>query len=186
MRAYVLKSNTACLDNVNPRSPASSGRFDVVLDFVLECLFLRKSPRTDTVIYAVLDGCSPCRILKFTAADFSYKRVESENDVLRLVLERKIEVLEMGFRDFLRMLKSQGFELVCLIEDGDPIEKHIDKLCRENVAFIVGDQDGFTHEDLEVLRQEVSTFVSIGPIPYLSWFCCVYVNYLADTYCSST
>ncbi len=186
VRIFVLKSNTACLDNINPKSPASSGRFDVVLDFVLECLFDRYGPRHDVVVYTVLDGCSPCRILKFDISNVPRRRIDSESEVLKLIFEKSVQVLDMNFRQFLEMLKRDGVKLVCLFEEGDPVDKHLRDICSGDVAFIIGDQDGFTQSDLSVMREVGCRFVSIGPIPYLSWFCCVYVNYLLDTYCAST
>ncbi len=185
-RIFVLKSNTACLDNINPRSPASSGRFDVVLDFVLECLFDRRGPRQDVVVYTVLDGCSPCRILRFDASSVPARKVDSEGEILKLVLERSVEVLELSFRQLLEKLRKDGVRLVCLFEEGEPVERYLQDLCSGDVAFIIGDQDGFTQSDLAVMREQGCRFVSIGPIPYLSWFCCVFVNYLLDTYCAST
>ncbi len=179
MRILILKSNTACLENINPRSPASSGRFDVVLDFVLECLYNDKTVRDDTLIYVVLSGCSRERTLLFRGSSLPY--IESEDDLLKLILKNYIEILDEGFEELLNKLAKDNIKLICLYEEGIDIEK-INVPCN-NVAFIIGDQDGFKPEDLNIMRRLGVEFVSIGPIPYLSWFCCVFVNYFLDSKC---
>jgi len=179
LRILILKSNTACLENINPKSPASSGRFDVVLDFVLECLYDNRKVRSDTIIYVVLSGCSKERILMFRGDAIPY--LESEDDLLRLILRGDVEVLDEGFEDLLNNLVRKGIKLFCLYEEGVDIEK-IDVPCN-NVGFIIGDQDGFKIEDLNIMRRVGVEFISIGPLPYLSWFCCVFVNYFLDSKC---
>ena len=180
MRIFILKSNSACLDNINVRSPASSGRFDVVLDFVLECLFDRDGPRQDVKIVVVLDGCSPCRVLEFSS-NIVKSKLENERALLDLILQSKVPVRQETFEDLLRRLRSEGFHLVCLYEEGEPLR--LEEVSCRNTAFIIGDQDGFTSRDIETMRKLGVKFVSIGPISYLSWFCCVYINYLLDVHC---
>lgn len=41
---------------------------------------------------------------------------------------------------------------------------------------VVGDQDGLSRDDEEYLRTK-ATWVSLGPAPYLSWFCAPYVMF---------
>ncbi len=179
-RIFILKSNTACLDSINVRSPASSGRFDVVLDFVLECLFDRDHPRDDIKILTVLEGCSSCKVLEFSSSIIKVK-VESEKELINLIVRSLIPVREESFESLLSELKREGYKLICLHESGRPVSPE-DLPCSK-VVFIIGDQDGFTSKDEDVMRKLGVDFISIGPISYLSWFCCVYVNYLLDIYC---
>jgi len=179
VRALILKSNTACIENINPRSPASSGRFDVILDFVLECLYGDKSVRKDVTIYAVLSGCGRTRTIVFRGEELPY--IETEDDLLRLVLSGDVQILDMGFEELLEDLSRRGFRLFCLIEDGKDVDK-VELPC-SNVGFIIGDQDGFTPDDVIIMRRRNIEFISIGPLPYLSWFCCVFINYVLDRRC---
>ncbi|NPB00214.1 MAG: hypothetical protein GXO10_02470 [Crenarchaeota archaeon] len=179
MRILILKSNTACLENINPKSPASSGRFDVVLDFVLECLYNDREVRKDTIIYIVLSGCSRERILVFKGEYMPY--LESEDELLKMILRKEVEIIEDNFEGLLSMLMKKNVRLFCLFEEGADIEK-VKPPC-DNVGFIIGDQDGFKREDLLIMKRLGVEFVSIGPLPYLSWFCCVLVNYYLDSKC---
>ncbi len=178
MRVLILKSNTACIENINPRSPASSGRFDVVLDFVLECLYEDGRVRDDVRIYVVLSGCSRSKVLLF---DNYLPYIESEEELLRLILDGKVKIIDKKFEEILDELIDNGIRLFCLFESGKDIE-NIDLPC-SNIGFIIGDQDGFTLTDLDAIRRRNIEFVSIGPIPYLSWFCCVFINYFLDSKC---
>ena len=178
-----MKSNSACLDNINVRSPASSGRFDVVLDFVLECLFDRYGPRDDVTVMAVLDGCSPTKIIEVSSSTVKYK-IESESEILDLILKSQVVVKEESFEKLLCRLRREGYVIMCLHEQGTPLRSlNPRELLHEKIAFVIGDQDGFTSRDEQILHKTNVKFISIGPVSYLSWFCCVYMNYVLDMYC---
>ncbi len=184
MRIFILKSNTACLENVNIKSPASSGRFDVVLDFILECLYTSSEARRDTKIYIVLAGCRPVKTILVDGVEIPY--FENERELLEYMLKNSksgIHVLDIDFEKLLDMLISEGYRLYCLYEYGVDIDS-VDIECRD-IAFIIGDQDGFTQEDLQVMKSRNIEFISIGPIPYLSWFCCTFIQYYLDSICRS-
>ncbi len=180
-RVLILKSNSACIENINVRSPASSGRFDVVLDFILECLFIDRRSRDDVKVMIVLSGCAKSRVLMVDGRSIPY--FENEDDLLKYIIGGGVTVLDTDFEELIDSLIREGYKLYCLYEEGTDIE-NIYIRCSK-VGFIIGDQDGFLQEDLRVMKSRNIEFVSIGPIPYLSWYCCVFINYYLDSRCRS-
>ena len=85
------------------------------------------------------------------------------------------------FKDTILELLSNGVKLYYLHEDGVPIKEVLPEMTKlKNVGFIVGDQDGLKIQDEKLLDELNIKRVSLGSIPYLSWYCVVLINYYLD------
>lgn len=179
MRYFILKSNTSCLENINPKAPASSGRFDVVLDFIIEAFITREGIRKDIIVYVILDGCKPCKVIEVRPDYLSNIKISTENSLVKLFLEKKLPVYEMCLRELIEYLKSQGIRIYYLHEEGRFIKDA--EIENDDVAFIIGDQDGLTIDDEKIIDSFNIPRISLGKLPYLSWFCISIVNYYLDS-----
>ncbi len=175
MKYFIIKSNTSCIDNVNPKSPASSGRLDVILDFIIESLNLRNSVRRDVIVYAVLAGCEEY-IIEISGKDLR-RPIHSEYELLNLIVSGKLKMWREGFQVLLQRLLSNGVKLYYLHEKGEPISKF---RFVGDVGFIIGDQDGLTTSDEKIIDDLGIPWISLNSIPYLSWYCSVIINALLD------
>jgi tRNA (pseudouridine54-N1)-methyltransferase len=174
MRIFVIKSNTSCIDSVNPRSPASSGRLDVVLDFIIEALALPRGTRRDTTVYAVLGGCGEVAIKVPGGVD---ELPRSEGELALAIARGEFEVRRITFSRLIMELMGQGYGVNYLHENGEPVGSV--RLGRDSV-FIVGDQRGLGRVDEEFLRRIGARWISLGRRSYLAWQCAVILNYIMD------
>lgn len=150
--SFLIKSDTACWRDFPPE-PLVRGRADVLLDFALEALRAGASK----VYLAFCDGVV----------------VEVERTSARSAKELAGELPRMrryaaSLRDVAGTWRGPVFYLH---ESGTDIDRV--SIPRDSL-IVVGDQDGLAPEDEEFLRGR-ATWVSIGPLPYLSWFCAPYV-----------
>jgi len=170
---FALKSNTACFWNFSPIS-ITQGRMDTVLDFALESI--RSSP-TPVIVYAVLAGCREVTV-KFSkplGVRSSLELARKLENVRRGLEEPGIEVLDVGWAELISNLRRR-YSVYYLREDGESFERVVNGV--DDLAFVVGDQCGLSKEDEEALRGV--PVVSLGKVPYLSWYCPVIVNYLLE------
>lgn len=175
MKYFIIKSNTSCIDNVNPKSPASSGRLDVILDFIIESLNLRNDVRRDVTVYALLAGCEEY-VMEVSGKDLR-RPIHSEYELLNLIASRKLKIWRENFQNLLQRLLSNGVKLYYLHERGEPVSKF---RFIGSVGFIIGDQDGLTASDEKIINDLGIPWISLNSIPYLSWYCSVIINALLD------
>ena len=152
---FAIKSDTACLEDLDPKNIVRN-RADVVVDFVVEALRAGADG-----VYAVL--CRGEVIFVPRGAD-----VAGYDDAAKL---KKYLVSRGGLRHILERFRGR---IVYLVEDGTDIAK---VGVSRGYLYVVGDQDGLSREDESLLDEYGATRVSIGPLPYLSWFCPVFVSW---------
>lgn len=150
--SFLIKSDTACWRDFPPE-PLVKGRADVLLDFALEAL-----------------RAGAARVYLVFCDDVV---VEVERTRARSARELARELAGMRrYRSSLREIVG-GWKgpVYYLHESGVDIDEV--EITRDSLV-VVGDQDGLSKDDEEFLRGR-SIWVSIGPLPYLSWTCAVYV-----------
>ena len=152
---FAIKSDTACLEDLDPRNIVRN-RADVVVDFVVESLRAGAEG-----VYAVL--CRGEVIYVPRGAG-----IAGYGDADKL---RKYLVGRGGLKYALDRFRGR---IVYLVEDGvDIVQIRLDK----DSLFVIGDQDGLSSDDEVLLGEYGATRVSIGPLPYVSWFCPVFVSW---------
>ncbi len=129
---------------------------DVVLDFAVEALRASK----ESEVYMVMAGCSEhvIRLRDFEGTTTGLARALSRGD---------IKVERGSLRDVVRALHG-GVTLYYLHESGRWIGD-VD-VPPARVGFIVGDQDGLSVQDEDMLDAFGVPRLSLGRRPYLSWF----------------
>ncbi len=159
---YIIKSDTACALRVNPANLVE-GRMDVVLDFAVEALRASK----EAEVYIVMAGCGEylVHIRGFEA---------TTTELARALSTGNIRIERGSLRDVLRALQGRGVPLYYLHESGRWIGD-VD-VPRDSVGFIVGDQDGLSVEDEDMLGSFGIPRLSLGRRPYLSWFIAVILS----------
>lgn len=150
--SFLIKSDTACWRDFPPE-PLVKGRADVLLDFALEAL------RAGAVkVYLLF--CDD------VVVEVERARARSARELAQELLGLK------RYKSSLReLVASWRGPVYYLHESGVDIDEV--EITRDSL-IIVGDQDGLSREDEEFLRGKAK-WVSIGPLPYLSWTCAVYV-----------
>lgn len=129
------------------------GRADVLLDFALEAL----RAGATRVYIAFCDD---------VVVEIERSSAKNSKELARELLGAKrfkasLKEVVASWRGPVYYLHESGIDI-------DRVEIPKDAL------IVVGDQDGLSREDEEFLRGR-AVWVSIGPLPYLSWFCAPYV-----------
>ncbi|AEA12661.1 hypothetical protein TUZN_1182 [Thermoproteus uzoniensis 768-20] len=150
--SFLIKSDTACWRDFPPE-PLVKGRADVLLDFALEALRAGAS----RVYLTFCDG---------VVVEVEQTSARSARELAREL--PNMRRYEASLRDIVGRWAGPVFYLH---ESGIDIDRA--SIPRDSL-IVVGDQDGLSQEDEEFLRGR-ATWVSIGPLPYLSWFCAPYV-----------
>ncbi|MEL9990336.1 MAG: RNA methyltransferase [Thermoproteus sp.] len=149
---FLIKSDTACWKDFPPQ-PLVRGRADVLLDFALEAL----RAGATRVYIAFCDD---------VVVEIERSSAKNSKELARELLGAKrfkasLKEVVASWRGPVYYLHESGIDI-------DRVEIPKDAL------IVVGDQDGLSREDEEFLRGR-AVWVSIGPLPYLSWFCAPYV-----------
>lgn len=175
-RIFVIKSNTACIEAIDAKSPASVGRLDVVLDFLVESLALPGGlARGDVTVYLVLSGCGEWVVEADGESLGTVPLTEGESALLLSKLRR----LRLTFGELIMYLLRRGAMVYYLHENGVPIGKV--RFNRGDLAFVVGDQVGLDKASESLLDELGVPRVSLGKLSYLAWYCPVIINYHLDT-----
>lgn len=109
----------------------------------------------------------------------------NEEDMLSLLLdglrggrEGGVNGMQGSLDSLITSLQSRGYSPpLYLHEDGVPI-KSIRP--RENMAFILGNQNGMSNSDEYIMRKRGVRKVSLGPLPYMTWECVAIINAMLD------
>ncbi|OYT61404.1 MAG: hypothetical protein B6U69_03685 [Thermofilum sp. ex4484_15] len=187
-RAFVIKSNTAITEFKREYlySLASlTGRLDVVIRALIAALLGPKGIREEVIFYAILEGPpNPPLTLMAKGSELKYLPL-SEEEVAKAIYTTSggsntwLKVEKKGLKEVMGEVISSGYKVIYLVEDGVDIGRYEFRE-EESYCFIVGDQKGLSKEDEEFLEEIRAVRVSLGPLPYLSSHCIIYVNTLLD------
>jgi Uncharacterized conserved protein len=154
LSAFLIKSDVACPWSIDASSLVKN-RFDVLVDFLVESL--RGGVRE---VYVMLCDGTTYRI---TSAPPGRARV-----VASWLLTQK------SFKTDLRTILARYRHVYYLHESGRDIS---DIRLKDDGLFIFGDHDGLSPEDEELLSKR-AVWISLGPLPYMSWQAATYVAYV--------
>jgi len=197
VRIFIIKSSTAhtAFDYSIKDIPGTSGRLDLICRSLNAAFQLSHSFRKNVRVYTVLYGPpDPPKTIRFEGAKIKPKTLNPDEvstakligkilnagkDIKEPTKEREvlpgIYISRMTFEDVVR--KNIKYNLYLLEENGVDIEKV--KFPQDNVGFILGDQNGFTEEELNFLEGLVPK-ITIGPKPYLTSHVIAFVNIYLD------
>ena len=155
---FLIKSDTACLEDLDP-SNIVRNRADVVVDFIVEAIRAGADG-----VYAVLCRGEVIYVQRGTA-------INGYEDAGRL---RHFVIGGGGLKSVLDRFRGR---IIYLVEDGADIST-VD--IPGDALIVVGDQDGLSRSDERLLDEYGAVRVSIGPLPYISWFCPVFVSWFIN------
>ncbi len=184
MREFVLIHNHAPTDPdaVRLKDLPGSGRFDLACRFVTQTLLYSHGVRTDTVAHLVLNG-PPNPPVTITVNGSRVRRLYPDERTTAVHLRRALAadpntephpgifVRRIGLEELLE--EKKGAKIYYLAEDGTDITE-IDP--EPDSVFILGDHEGPTEEQDELLRRKAHATVSLGPVPYHADQCVVIVH----------
>jgi len=154
LSAFLIKSDVACPWSLDVNCLVKN-RFDVLVDFVVESL--RGGVRE---VYVMLcDGTT-------------YRITSVPSGRARMVASWLLA--QEPFKADLRSILAKYRHVYYLHESGRDIS---DVRLEGDGLFIFGDHDGLSPEDEELLSRR-AVWISLGPLPYMSWQAAVYVAYV--------
>lgn len=181
MRAFIVKSDTAYIDE--GEAPFKTGRLDVMLNSAISAITNgnAQGARRDVEFFMVMPLNDP-PIIHINAPEIMRTPIDEE-DMLSLLLDglkgraRGVSGMRGSLDSLLKNLQSRGYFLLYLHEEGMPI-KSIHP--RENMAFILGNQNGMPNSDESIMKKRGVRKVSLGPLPYMTWECVAIINAILD------
>ena len=154
MRAFLIKSDVACPWSIDVNSLVKS-RFDVLVDFVVESL---------------RGGVSEVYVMLCEGTTYRITSVPSG----RAHVVASWLLTQESFKADLRAISARYRHVYYLHESGRDIS---DVRLEGGGLFIFGDHDGLSPEDEELLSRR-AVWISLGPLPYMSWQAAAYVAYV--------
>ncbi|ABL87995.1 protein of unknown function DUF358 [Pyrobaculum islandicum DSM 4184] len=152
--SFLIKSDVACPWSVDLHNLVKN-RFDVLIDFLVESL--RGGARE---VYIML-----CEGTTYRVASYPSDRTHAVASWLLSLPSFKSDLKTIvGRFRHVYYLHERGIDVseIALTSDG---------------LYIFGDHDGLSQEDEEILSKH-AVWISLGPVPYMSWQAAAYVAYL--------
>ena len=155
-----------------------AGRMDIVIHSIIQSLFLSNSRREDTIVHLVFYGMPdpPKHIEIRLKNDTEISKKDIATLIKKILYKykegKKNEVFPGCFVEKKSLLKvveeldESGVDVFVLDEKGEDIRK-IKIVEKGDVAFVLGDHDGFPDKELKRLIKEYDT-VSVGPKTYFA------------------
>lgn len=196
MRGFLVVGNKAVTEPFSLNDLPGAGRMDVLCRCVSQALFVSHGIRKDVEVYLLLLGPpSPPKAVLIKGGEVRRMSPDERNIAGHLRKALSIEcgkswkkvhsgvyVSRKGLEDLLNELKN-SYSLIYLKEDGDDISK---AELPSNPLFILGDHEGLTREQEEVVENYASLKLSLSPLSLLAEQCIVIVHYELDRLtCSS-
>jgi len=193
MRHFVIKFRKAPTDPtlINLKDLPGSGRIDVISRVVNSAFWLSWNIRKDVNLHIILAGPpNPPVYIRFEGermkkvspderniACFIKKALENVIDNEELEFNPGIFVSKKDLDSVLEKLSKEKIPFYLLEESGVSINSI--KLV-DNAVFILGDHQGFSKSDLQIIEKFRPIKVSLGKISYTTSHCIVILNYLLD------
>ncbi len=171
--------------------PGSAGRMDLVCRFIAQSIFISHGVRKNSAAIAILKGePDPPKAILVRGSEVRYMAPDERNvgGLIRKALSLKVDekwlrstpgiyVARKGLENVLSELKSAGYSIYYLREDGEDIRalNFTGKL-----AFVLGDHIGLSEEDERILEKFSSGTVSLSPLSLQADQCVVIVHYELD------
>ncbi len=171
--------------------PGSAGRMDLVCRFIAQSIFVSHGVRKNSAAIAILKGePDPPKAILVRGSEVRYMAPDERNvgGLIRKALSLKVDekwlrstpgiyVARKGLENVLSELKSAGYGIYYLREDGEDIRtlNFTGKL-----AFVLGDHIGLSEEDERILEKFSSGTVSLSPLSLQADQCVVIVHYELD------
>ncbi|MDO9097696.1 MAG: tRNA (pseudouridine(54)-N(1))-methyltransferase TrmY [Candidatus Methanoperedens sp.] len=166
--------------------PGAAGRMDILCRCVNAALFLSHDLRRDVLVYLVLKGGSPSKLVRFDGAQVRYLSPDERSaaSLIKKALEKNVQdfwtestpgvsVRKGGFADLLEELKKKIFYLH---EDGADIrEKKFDKSF-DDILFVLGDHEGLTGDEEKIIEGFEHEIVGVGPLSLHADHCIILLN----------
>jgi len=155
-----------------------AGRMDIVIHSIIQSLFLSNSRREDTVVHLVFYGMPdpPKHIEIRLKNDTEISKKDIATLIKKILYKykegKKNEVFPGCFVEKKSLLKvveeldESGVDVFVLDEKGEDIRK-IKIVEKGDVAFVLGDHDGFPDKELKRLKKDYD-IVTVGPKTYFA------------------
>ena len=155
-----------------------AGRMDIVIHSIIQSLFLSNSRREDTVVHLVFYGMPdpPKHIEIRLKNDTEISKKDIATLIKKILYKykegKKNEVFPGCFVEKKSLLKvveeldESGVDVFVLDEKGEDIRK-IKIVEKVDVAFVLGDHDGFPDKELKRLKKDYD-IVTVGPKTYFA------------------
>lgn len=151
--------------------PGAGGRFDLVARFVTACLLTSHGIREDTAAIVLFTRAEPDPVaVRIQGANAVGLRPDERSTAARLVKALEATAMpvwqDVGDGVELKATTLDGLldelpePLVHLHEVGTPIEE----APLQAGTFVLGDQDGLTSQQQEIVKGVVTARVSLGPV----------------------
>ncbi|MBO8180622.1 MAG: tRNA (pseudouridine(54)-N(1))-methyltransferase TrmY [Archaeoglobus sp.] len=190
MRGFLVVGNKAVTEPFSLNDLPGAGRMDVLCRCTSQALFISHGIRKDVEVYLLLLGPpEPPKVVLVKGNEVKRMSPDERNVAGHIRKALSIEsgkrwkkvhsgvyVSKKGLEELLEEL-SNSYSLVYLKEDGVNISKA--KL-PSNPLFILGDHEGLTEEQEEVVRNYVTLKLSLSPLSLLAEQCIVIVHYELD------
>ncbi|MFA4935921.1 MAG: tRNA (pseudouridine(54)-N(1))-methyltransferase TrmY [Candidatus Methanoperedens sp.] len=162
--------------------PGAAGRMDILCRCVNAALFLSHDLRRDVLVYLVLKGGSPSKLVRFDGAEVRYLSPDERSaaSLIKKALEKNVQdfwtestpgvsVRKGGFEDLLKELNKK---VIYLREDGMDIRGKI----FEEPLFVLGDHEGLTGDEEKIIEGYEPEIVSVGPLSLHADHCIVLLH----------
>ena len=155
-----------------------AGRMDIVIHSIIQSLFLSNSRREDTTVHLVFYGMpDPPKHIEIRLKNDTEISKKDVAGLIKKILYKykegdKREVFPGCFVEKKSLLKvveeldEKDVDVFVLDEKGEDIRK-IKIAEKGDVAFVLGDHDGFPQKELKRLKTKYDT-VSVGPKTYFA------------------
>ncbi|HJH31972.1 MAG TPA: tRNA (pseudouridine(54)-N(1))-methyltransferase TrmY [Methanosarcinaceae archaeon] len=168
--------------------PGSAGRMDILCRCTSAALFLSHDMRRDVQVHLLLLGePDPQKIVRFDGESLRYLNPDerSSGSLIKKALDREVGEQEIRStpgvwvrRGELGMLLDEfvkkGRKIVYLREDGQDIRAVAGTF--DDAVFIMGDHNGVTGEEEEIILNVGATVVNVGPLSLHSEHCVTLIN----------
>ncbi len=162
-----------------------TGRLDVLLRCINSTFFLSHDIRRDAEITLILQGApNPPKSIRLVGSELKYLNPDERSTaaLVRNALIQKVEFEERSspgiyisnrkYGDVLTGI-PEGEQIVYLKEDGHDVR---DFDFKEDVTFVLGDDQDLTAEEEEALLEYDPQVISLGPRSYHADHCITIVN----------
>ncbi|MDO9517663.1 MAG: tRNA (pseudouridine(54)-N(1))-methyltransferase TrmY [Methanosarcinaceae archaeon] len=168
--------------------PGAAGRMDILCRCTSAALFLSHDMRRDVHVHLLLLGEPyPQKIVRFDGESLRYLNPDerSSGALIKKALEKEVGDMEVkstpgvwvrhgGLSTLLDEFVGKGRKIVYLREDGDDIRDVVASL--DDAVFIMGDHNGVTEEEEELIMGAGAMVVNVGPLSLHSEHCVTLIN----------
>ncbi|MGP8319738.1 MAG: tRNA (pseudouridine(54)-N(1))-methyltransferase TrmY [Methanosarcinaceae archaeon] len=168
--------------------PGSAGRMDILCRCTSAALFLSHDMRRNVQVHLLLLGePDPQKIIRFDSESLRYLNPDerSSGSLIKKALDKEVGEQEVrstpgvwvrrgGLGMLLDEFVQKRCKIVYLREDGEDIRDVVGTF--GDAVFIMGDHNGVTKEEEEIIYNVGATVVNVGPLSLHSEHCVTLIN----------